>query len=295
MYSGSAGTAAETWWILYSGSLIYLSVLLECKLDGYIWKPNFELVREQLERDGRKKETARKRTENWNRTKIERSAVKELIPETGRTHPHPSPTEKRPHGQSSPSSLTHEKTSLRPSPPPHSCQPAVSPSQFTFNTMAGGSRTVVKRSRDVALEHVRKALCNDGSLLTRLEEGFIRTSCHILGIPAEAMMRVIVKRARDKGFHQLRKVLDSLQSQLTELADRVEKHKRPTPTPACNTRTTDSMKGASTQPGASARMCRWTKGGYGRGVLHGDQVGQDSDRKCKIGLQGHHRPDSSCE
>jgi hypothetical protein len=44
----------------------------------------------------------------------------------------------------------------------------------------------------VALEHVRKALLNDGSVLTRLEEGFIRTSCHILGIPAEAMMRVNV-------------------------------------------------------------------------------------------------------
>jgi hypothetical protein len=29
------------------------------------------------------------------------------------------------------------------------------------------------------------------------------------------------------------------------------------------------------------------------GVLHGDQVSQDSDRKCKVGLQGHHRPDSS--
>ncbi len=100
---------------------------------------------------------------------------------------------------------------------------------------------MVTRSKDAALEHIRKALRNDGSLLTRLEEGFIRTSCHILGILAEAMMRVIVKRARDKGVHQPRKVLDSLQSQLAELADRVEKHKRPTPTPACNMRTTDSM------------------------------------------------------
>jgi hypothetical protein len=100
---------------------------------------------------------------------------------------------------------------------------------------------VVKRTKDSALEHVRKALRNNGSLLTRLEEGFIHTSCHILGIPAEATMRVIVKRARDKGVHQPRKMLDSLQSQLVELADRVEKHKRPTPIPACNTQTTDSM------------------------------------------------------
>jgi hypothetical protein len=97
--------------------------------------------------------------------------------------------------------------------------------------MEGGSKTVVKRTKDVALEHVRKALRNDGSLLTRLEEGFIRTSCHILGIPAEATMRVIVKRTRDKGVHQPRKVLDSLQSQLAELADRVEKHKWPTRPP----------------------------------------------------------------
>jgi hypothetical protein len=136
--------------------------------------------------------------------------------------------------------------------------------------MAGGSRTVVKRTKDAALEHVRKALRNDGSLLTRLEEGFIRTSCHILGIPAEATMRVIVKRARDKGVHQLRKVLDSLQSQLAELADRVEKHKRPTPTLACNTRTTDSM-GAPARSLAHLQGCAdglrdAMEGGYSIGI-----------------------------
>ncbi len=100
---------------------------------------------------------------------------------------------------------------------------------------------MVKRTKDAALEHVRQALRNNGSLLTRLEVGFICTSCHILGINAEATLRVIVKRAKDKGGHQPRKVLDSLRSQLAELADRVEKHKRPTPTPAFNTRTMDSM------------------------------------------------------
>jgi hypothetical protein len=139
--------------------------------------------------------------------------------------------------------------------------------------MAGGSKTVVKRSKDTALEHIRKALRNDGSLLTRLEEGFIRASCHILGIPAEATMRVIVKRARDKGVHQPRKVLDSLQSQLAELADRVEKHKkkkRPTPTPACNTRTTDSM-GAPARSLAHLQGCadglrEAMEGGYSIGI-----------------------------
>jgi hypothetical protein len=108
--------------------------------------------------------------------------------------------------------------------------------------MMGVSRTIVKRTKDAALQHIKKALRTDGSLLTRLELGFIRTSCHILGINSEAMIRVIVKRAKDKGGHQPRRVLDSLQSQLEELAARVEKHKRPTPTPAFNTRTLDSMR-----------------------------------------------------
>ncbi len=103
------------------------------------------------------------------------------------------------------------------------------------------SKTVVKRTKDAALEHVKNALRTNGSLLTRLESGFIRTSCHILGINSEATIRVIVKRAKDKGEHQPRRVLNSLQSQLEELAVRVEKHKRLTPTPAFNTRTLDSM------------------------------------------------------
>ncbi len=103
-----------------------------------------------------------------------------------------------------------------------------------------------------------------------MEEGFIRTSCHILGIPAEATMRVIVKRAKDKGVHQPRKVLDSLQSQLAELADRVEKHKRPTPNPACNTRTMDSM-GAPARSLAHLPSCAdglrdAMEGGYSMGI-----------------------------
>jgi hypothetical protein len=76
--------------------------------------------------------------------------------------------------------------------------------------MTGVSKTVVKRTKDAALEHVKKALRTNGSLLTRLEVGFIRTICHILGINSEATMRVIVKRAKDKGVHQPRRVLDCL-------------------------------------------------------------------------------------
>jgi DNA topoisomerase VI subunit A len=41
-------------------------------------------------------------------------------------------------------------------------------------------------------------------------------------------MKAIVRKAKDKGKRQPRKVLEQLQSQLKELAERVDKHKRPT-------------------------------------------------------------------
>jgi hypothetical protein len=65
---------------------------------------------------------------------------------------------------------------------------------------------------------------------------FIRTSCHILGIDSGNTVKAIVKGAKEKGKKQPRKVLEHLQSQLRELAERVEKHKRPTPKPAASTR-----------------------------------------------------------
>jgi hypothetical protein len=136
--------------------------------------------------------------------------------------------------------------------------------------MTGVPRTVVRRTKDAALEHVKKALRTNGSLLTKLELGFIRTSCHILGINSKATIRVIVKRAKDKGVHQPRSVLDSLQSQLEELAIRVEKNKRPTPTPAFNTRTLDSM-GAPARSLAHLQSCvdglrDAMEGGYSMGI-----------------------------
>ncbi len=87
-------------------------------------------------------------------------------------------------------------------------------------TMTGRSRTVVKRSKDAALERIKKALYTNGNPLTKAEIGFIRTSCHILGINSETTMRVIVKKAKEKGENQPRRVLTSLHSQLEELGAR---------------------------------------------------------------------------
>jgi hypothetical protein len=78
--------------------------------------------------------------------------------------------------------------------------------------MSGTSRTVVKKTRDAALEHVRKALRNRGSLLTRPEASFVCTSCCILGLDGEAALKAIMKKAKEKGGRQPRKVLDQLQS-----------------------------------------------------------------------------------
>jgi hypothetical protein len=100
---------------------------------------------------------------------------------------------------------------------------------------------VVKRTKDAALEHVRRALPDGGNPLTKPEVSFVRTSCHILGIDSGTTMKAIVKKAKEKGKRQPRKLLEHLQSQLKELAERVDKHKRPTPNPAASTRAVDSM------------------------------------------------------
>jgi hypothetical protein len=136
--------------------------------------------------------------------------------------------------------------------------------------MTGTFRTVVKKTRDAALEHVRKVLRNGGSLLTRPEASFVRTSCHILGLNDNTTIKAIVKRAKDKGGHQPRKVLDHLQSQLMELAERVEKHKRPTPNPASSTRAVDAMgvpvRSMAHLQGCADAMREATEGQYSIGI-----------------------------
>jgi hypothetical protein len=118
----------------------------------------------------------------------------------------------------------------------------------------GSSRTVVKRSRDEALEHIKIALRTKSCLLTKQEMSFIRTSWQILGVDGPAMIKTIQKEVEDEGMRQFRKVMEHLQTRLKELADRVEKHKRPTPNPAGCTRTTNSM-GASVRSLASLVGC----------------------------------------
>jgi hypothetical protein len=132
------------------------------------------------------------------------------------------------------------------------------------------SKTVVKRTRDEALEHVKTSLRKGGNPLTKQEVSFIRTSCHILGIDSSNTMKAIVKKAKDKGKKQPRKVLEHLQSRLRELAERVDKYKRPTSNPAASTRAADAI-------GAPARSLRHllgcadalreaTKGQYSKGI-----------------------------
>jgi hypothetical protein len=110
----------------------------------------------------------------------------------------------------------------------------------------GGPKTVVKKTRDEALEHIKSALRTKGCLFTKQEMSFIRTSCQILGIDSQAATRAILEEVKSKKIKGPRKVMEHLQTWLMELADRVDKHKRPTPNPAGCTRAGNPM-------GASAR------------------------------------------
>jgi hypothetical protein len=107
--------------------------------------------------------------------------------------------------------------------------------------MTGTYRTVVKRSRDLGLSHVKQALDNKENSLSKFELKFVRTSCRILDINSEDTIKSIVKRALEKGGNQPKEVMASLHAQLDDLGARAENHKRPTPTPVLATRTYDDM------------------------------------------------------
>ncbi len=99
---------------------------------------------------------------------------------------------------------------------------------------------------------------------------FIRTSCHILGVDGNTVAKAILSELKDKGVKQPRKVMEFLQSQLKELADKVEKHKRPTPNPAASTRAVDSMGAPARSQGnllgCDEALKEATKGQYSKGI-----------------------------
>ncbi len=128
----------------------------------------------------------------------------------------------------------------------------------------------MKRTRDEALEHVKTTLREGGNPLMKQEVSFIRTSCHILGIDSGNTIKAIVKGAKEKGKKQPRKVLEHLQSQLRELAERVEKHKWPTPNPAASTRAVDAMGAPARSLGhllsCAEALREAIKGQYSKGI-----------------------------
>ncbi len=161
----------------------------------------------------------------------------------------------------------------QPSPPPLPL-----PQQLAVNTSSisaasamatKSSKTVVKRTRDEALEHIKVALRTKSCLFTKQEMSFIRTSCQILGIDSQATTRAMQEKIKNKKIRGPRKVMEYLQAQLMELADRVDKHKRPTPNPAGCTRTGNPMGASARSLGnltgcadalAEAMVARYSKG-----------------------------------
>jgi hypothetical protein len=95
--------------------------------------------------------------------------------------------------------------------------------------VTGTYRTIVKRSRDLGLSHVKKVLDNKEIPLSKFELDFIRTSCRILDINSEEIIKTIVKRAIDKGGNQPKRVMASLHAQLDNLGTRAENHPDPGP------------------------------------------------------------------
>jgi hypothetical protein len=131
----------------------------------------------------------------------------------------------------------------------------------------GSSKTVVKRSRDDALEHVKVALRTKGCLFTKQEMSFIRTSCQILGVDSHATMRAIQDEVESNRIKQPRKVMEYLQTRMKELAEKVEKHKRPTPKPGGLHEGGQPDGSLSAQPRKPDGVRRGLEGGHGSAVL----------------------------
>jgi hypothetical protein len=112
----------------------------------------------------------------------------------------------------------------------------------------------MKRSRDLGLDHVKRAPSNKENPLSKLELDFVRTSCHILDINSEDTIKSIVKRAKEKGGYQPKRVIAYIRAQLEDLGTRAENHKRPTLTPDLATRMYNSM-GAPARSLAHLQLC----------------------------------------
>ncbi len=79
-----------------------------------------------------------------------------------------------------------------------------------------------------------------------------------------------MNEVKDNGIKRPRKVMEYLQSRLKELADRVEKHKRPTPNPAASTRAANSMgapaRSLGNLVGCAEALKEAIKGQYSKGI-----------------------------
>jgi hypothetical protein len=136
--------------------------------------------------------------------------------------------------------------------------------------MAAAYRTTVKRPKDQGLSRVKKALDNKENPLSIWEIEFIHTSCRILDINSEDVMKRIVKKALEKGSRQAKRVMASIRAPLDELGHKAENHKRPTPTPALATRTYDDMDAPARSlahlQGCVRGLRDATVGGYSKGI-----------------------------
>jgi hypothetical protein len=196
------------------------------------------------------------------------STVKKLIPGQVELKPIPHPRQSR---GPTPSAHSTSSPTLFPSPPLSSLpgsQRSTSPSPQP-DTMACGSRTIVKRTKDAALEYVKKALHTNGSLLTKLELGFVRTSCHILGINSEAMIRVIMKKGQRQGAAPAEEGagLPAVPAGRAGHQSREAPEAHPNP---CLQHTDARQHGSpSTQSGAPPELCGRTEGRHGGGYSMG--------------------------